>query len=81
MTYSINVQTVVGELARLLAGKDAKAAAVAATALGHLALSDDESAVPEAAADALLGASAAKSETLQFAVGEALCFVFAGTYD
>ena len=65
-------------MAAIAAGRDLKAAAKAATALGYLAAGDRSPAVLEAIVKALLELSSKKGDELQFAVGEALCFAFGG---
>lgn len=50
----------------------------AVTALGHLASSAPNAAQLSAVTDGLFGLAAHKAEEVQFAVGEALCFVFGG---
>ena len=50
----------------------------AVAALGHLASSAPSAAQLSAVIDGLFGLSAHKAEEVQFAVGEALCFVFGG---
>lgn len=65
-------------LAALAGGRDVKAGAKAATALGHLAAGDASSGVLAAVCKALLGLRNQKGEELQLAVGEAICFVFCG---
>ena len=50
----------------------------AAAALGFLAFGDSSSHTLSAAATALLDVAGIKSESVMFAVGEALCLVFGG---
>lgn len=65
---------------RVLAeGKDLKASAKAATALGFLAGGETSMTIVEAIFKALISLSNKKGDELQFAVGEALCFAYGGT--
>lgn len=50
----------------------------AVAAVGHLAASQADDATLTAATDGLFALSGSKAEEVQFAVGEALCFVFGG---
>ncbi|KAK9834910.1 hypothetical protein WJX81_007994 [Elliptochloris bilobata] len=68
----------VAGMARLMANKEPKVAARAATAAGLLCLGDGDAAVLAAAADALFGTVSSRAEPVYFAAGEALCCVFGG---
>jgi len=69
---------VVAAIAAICNDKDLKSASKAAISLGYLAAGDRSPALLEAVASALLSLSSKKGDDLHFAVGEALCFAYAG---
>jgi len=73
-TRSSVLQRVVG----LTGNRDNKVVLRAVATLGHLASHQTDAATLQAASDGLLALSSNKNEEVQFAVGEALCFVFGG---
>lgn len=75
---SASRQAVVTAISSICNGKNLKAAARAASALGFIAHGDRSKALLESVAQALLKLSSKKGDELQFAVGEGLCFSFGG---
>ncbi|KAK9850611.1 hypothetical protein WJX84_005115 [Apatococcus fuscideae] len=71
-------EAVISRILKLKDAKDSKVIIQAATGVGYLAAGDPEASILQPAVDGLLSISSNKTESVLFAVGEALCFIFGG---